>query len=73
MNTIYQSIADVEAQIVEPALGEHADDYDIRAIAEAITEWHDEYDDHGNILLNNSGLIEIDDIDFWAIAQANEK
>lgn len=70
--TIYTTITDYIAQVVNPALGEYADDYDVEAIAQDMTEWHDEKDANGNILLNASGLVERDDVDFWEIAQKHE-
>ena len=47
-------------------------DYDTEEIARDMTEWHDEKDANGNILLNASGLVERDDADFWEIAQKHE-
>lgn len=70
--TTYTTISDYIAQIVNPALGEYADDYDTEEIAREMTEWHDEKDADGNILLNASGLVERDDVDFWEIAQKHE-
>ena len=54
--TTYTTINDYIAQVVNPALGEYAD----------------EKDANGNILLNASGLVERDDADFWEIAQKHE-
>ena len=70
--TTYTTINDYLAQVVNPALGEYADDYDTEEIARDMTEWHDEKDANGNILLNASGLVERDDADFWEIAQKHE-
>lgn len=70
--TIYTTITDYITRVVAPALGEYADDYDIEGIAGEMTEWHDEKDAEGNILLNASGLVERDDVDFWEIAQKHE-
>ena len=70
--TIYTTITDYITQVVGPALGEYKNDYDTEAIASEMTEWHDEKDANGNILLNASGLVERDDADFWEIAQKHE-
>ena len=70
--TTYTTINDYIAQVVNHALGEYADDYDTEEIARDMTEWHDEKDANGNILLNASGLVERDDADFWEIAQKHE-
>lgn len=42
--TTYTTINDYIAQVVNPALGEYADDYDTEEIARDMTEWHDEKD-----------------------------
>ena len=55
--TTYTTINDYIAQVVNPALGEYADDYDTEEIARDMTEWHDEKDANGNILLTASGLV----------------
>lgn len=70
--TIYSTIDDYIAQAVRPSLGEYADDYDLRSIAQEMTEWHDEITPSGDINLNHSGFIEREDVDFWDIAAKHE-
>lgn len=53
---IYTSITEV-IDYVGTALGDYAADHDVEAIARAISEWHNETDESGNILVNRSGLI----------------
>ncbi len=64
--TIYTTIDDYIAQVVRPSLGEYADDYDVRAIAQEMTEWQD----HDNATFN--GFVEREDVDFWDIAVKHE-
>ena len=79
--TIYTSITEIR-DYVTTALGDYADDYDIDAIADEISEWTQAADEAGNILLNNSGLTikaeyaedesGVNDA-FWAVVEANAK
>ena len=64
--TIYSTIDDYISQVVRPSLSEYVDDYDVRAIAQEMTEWQD----HANAAFN--GFIEREDIDFWDIAAKHE-
>lgn len=65
---IYTSINDYIEQVVNPALGEHAEDHDTQAIAAQMTMWHNEYDADGNVILNKSGLKEAKR-DFWKLVE----
>lgn len=57
----YTTRQDVIDQLVIPSLGEHADGFDVEAIAAAITEWVD-----GKLAVTAEGD------DFWAIAQQHD-
>lgn len=72
---IYTTLDEYISQVVRPSLGEYVGDYDVRAIAEETTEWHDEIDENGNIWLNKSGFVEredVDDVDYWDIVAKHE-
>lgn len=69
---IFSTIDHYIAQVVRPSLGEYADDYDVRAIAQEMTEWQDEITPSGDINLNHSGFIERKGINFWDIAAKHE-
>lgn len=73
MSIIYPTITDYRDQVVIPALGEYADDYDTDAIAEHMTEWHDEVDTNRATIASQSGLIERNDLDFWNVVAANDR
>lgn len=64
--TTYTTIDDYIAKVVRPSLGEYAGDYDLRAIAQEMTEWQD----HDNA--SHNGFIERENIDFWDIAAKHE-
>lgn len=64
--TTYTTLDDYIAQVVRPSLGEYAGDYDTRAIAREMTEWHDA----DNATFN--GFIEREGADFWDIAAKHE-
>ena len=57
--TTYTTINDYIAQVVNPALGEYADDYDTEEIARDMTEWHDEKDavSYTHLTLPTSDLV----------------
>ena len=62
MTTTYTTIQDAIDYEVEPALGEHASDYDTKAIAR---EYFDCYDEH-------DGFSATDPDSFWDIAAKHE-
>ena len=55
--TLHEGIAEVEFT-----------DEQMLEIANRMLKWHNEYDEHGNILCNFSGFIEREDVDFWEVA-----
>lgn len=57
----YTTITDVADYYVKPALGEWADDYDMVAIAHAITEY------------TPNGFVVTHDDDFWDIADKHAR
>ena len=54
-------------EVLEPALGEYAQDYDLDAIAYDLLDWHTEYDEQGRGLDNYSGYTENPGLDFWEV------
>ena len=56
-------------EVLEPALGEHAQDYDLDAIAYDLLDWHAEYDEQGKELDNYSGYTENPGLDFWEVVE----
>ncbi|CAB0830344.1 hypothetical protein [Corynebacterium diphtheriae] len=70
--TIYTSTTDYITAVVAPALTHCDGDYDHEAIAAAMTEWREEKNANGEILLDKSGLVEREDVDFWEIVAENE-
>lgn len=67
----YSTLTDLINQEIIPALGERVNDFDIDAIASAISEYHEETDEQGNILLNYCGYRMVEDADFWKIVENN--
>ena len=67
MRDIYATISDYINDVILPALGGYAAGHDVEAIAAEMTEWHDEIDEAGAIVLDKSGLVERDDVDFWDV------
>lgn len=70
--TIYTSTTDYITAVVSPALTDCDGEYDHEAIAAAMTEWREEKNANGEILLDKSGLVEREDVDFWEIVAENE-
>lgn len=62
MTTTYTTKTDAIEQCIEPALGEHADDFDMDAIFQDFFE----YDEDAR------GFVEREDVDFWDVAQAHD-
>ena len=64
----YTTTQDYIEQNITPGLGDvELTDEQALEVAQRMTEWHDECDDEGNILLNKSGLVEREDVDFWNV------
>lgn len=61
-NAQYTSKTDVVAQVILPALGENADDFDIDAIFDAAFGW----DDEGHLVQTVSSD------EFWQIVEAHD-
>ena len=64
---LYETTADYEREVVLPALGDMADDYDTLSIAQDMLTYHEEQDERGRTLINRTGFVERDDVDFWEI------
>ena len=56
-------------EVLKPALGEHAQDYDLDAIAYDLLDWHAEYNEQGRGLDNHSGYMENPGLDFWEVVE----
>ena len=54
-------------EVLKPALGEHAQDYDLDAIAYDLLDWHTEYNEKGEELDNHSGFVVNQGLDFWEV------
>lgn len=69
MGEIFSSASSYENEVVIPALGEDAGDYDTLAIAQDMLEWVTvPADDEGWDSANRSGMAEREDVDFWEVA-----
>ena len=69
--SIYSSKNDYIAQVIEPALGGYAAEFDIDEIVDAMPIWHDEINDKGQAIDNKSGYMEDEDRDFWEVVEAH--
>ena len=68
---LYISARDYEEEVIIPALGDHADDYDLTAISGEMLERHETVRD-GLVDTNHSGLRERDDVDFWDVVARHD-
>ena len=58
--------------VVEPALGEYADDYDLDAIADDMLELNTDLDEFGRVIANTNKYIERGGVDFWDVVERHE-
>mgnify|MGYP001940294996 FL=1 len=65
---IFETVNNYEREVVIPALGDDAGDYDTLAIAQDMVEWTAEHDDEGRSMQTHSGFVEREDVDFWEVA-----
>lgn len=68
---LYVSTRDYIEEVIIPALGDHADDYDLTAISGEMLERHETVRD-GMVNTNHSGLRERDDVDFWDVVARHD-
>lgn len=66
---VYPTKQEWMGEVLKPALGEHAQDYDLDAIAYDLLDWHAEYDEQGRGLDNHSGFVENQGLDFWEVVE----
>ena len=71
MTTLYTRISDVKAYVAD-ALSSSEGFYDYDGIAEEISEWNEEYDADGHLLLNRRGFKIREDIDFWEVVSRHD-
>lgn len=71
MTTLYTKISDVEAYVADALSGSEGF-YDYSGIAEEISEWNEEYDAGGHLLLNRRGFTIREDIDFWEVVSRHD-
>ena len=64
---VYSRKDEYITEVLLPALGEHAQDYDLDAIAYDLLDWHTEYDEQGRGLDNHSGYVVNPGLDFWEV------
>ena len=69
--TIYTTKQDYISQVITPALGDYAAEFDIDQIADEMLNWHNEVDGNGDINLGGSGFVENDGQDFWTVVENN--
>ena len=65
---IFETVNNYEREVVIPALGDDAGDYDTLSIAQDMVEWTTEHDDEGRSIQTHSGFVEREDVDFWQVA-----
>lgn len=66
---VFETATDYEHEVVIPALGAEAGDYDTLSIAQEMLEWVPvPADDEGWDSSNRSGMAEREDTDFWEVA-----
>lgn len=56
-------------EVLKPALGEYAQDYDLDSIAYDLLDWHTEYNEQGRGLDNHSGYTENQGLNFWEVVE----
>lgn len=71
MTTLYTKISDVKAYVAD-ALSSSEGFYNYDGIAEEISEWNEEYDAAGHLLLNRRGFKIREDIDFWEVVSRHD-
>lgn len=71
MTTLYTRISDVKAYVAD-ALSSSEGFYNYDGIAEEISEWNEEYDAAGHLLLNRRGFKIREDIDFWEVVSRHD-
>lgn len=66
---VFETTTDYEHEVVIPALGADASDYDTLAIAQEMVEWVTvPTSEEGWDSSNRSGMVERADVDFWEVA-----
>jgi|LSQX01.1.fsa_nt_gb hypothetical protein len=63
---LFVSARDYIEEVIIPALGNYADDYDLDSVASEMLERHETVRD-GMVDTNHSGLREREDVDFWEV------
>lgn len=71
MTTLYTKISDVKAYVAD-ALSSSEGFYNYDGIAEEISEWNEEYDADGHLLLNRRGFKIREEIDFWEVVSRHD-
>ena len=66
---VYPTKQEWIGEVLKPALGEHAQDYDLDAIAYDLLDWHTEYNEKGRGLDNHSGFVVNQGLDFWEVVE----
>ncbi len=70
----YTTRPDAIEQAILPALGDHADDYDVDAICQETFDYRVDTDQHGNELLNTAGFEQtVTDDEFWEIVARHDR
>ena len=66
---VYPTKYEWMGEVLKPALGEYAQDYDLDAIAYDLLDWHTEYDEQGRGLDDHSGFVVNPGLDFWEVVE----
>ena len=64
---VYPTKQEWIGEVLKPALGEYAGDYDLDSIAYDLLDWHTEYNEKGRGLDNHSGYVVNPGLDFWEV------
>lgn len=63
---IYSNKENYIGEVIAPALGDYAAEFDIDAIADEMLIWHNDID-----RLGSNGFMEDESKDFWAVVEAH--
>ena len=66
---VYPTKQEWIGEVLKPALGEYAGDYDLDSIAYDLLDWHTEYNEKGEELGNYSGFVENPGLGFWEVVE----
>lgn len=68
---LYSTISNYINEVILPALGEFASEFDVEAIARDMLTRHDVYTTDGWVNASLSGYVERDDMGFWTVVESH--